>query len=260
MNMEKKQREELIAKYNEGLADPTEIKWIEQLLSAGEIDLTQLRELAELDSQVQKMASASPSIHLDNQFYAALANEKKKQKGSATIKLSWSSLFPRLAFSTVLILVGFSVGYFVQLPSDNREVSQLNREVSELKEMVIFSLLEKESAAQRLKAVSLTSEMDQVSQRVTTALLTTLNQDENVNVRLAALDALKAYAMDSSVRSKLIESIAIQDSPLVQIALAELMVSIQEKRSVDALKKVLQNDKTTKEVKTKISESIEVLI
>jgi hypothetical protein len=77
---------------------------------------------------------------------------------------------------------------------------------------------------------------------------------------LAALDALKVYSRDSLVRSKLIESIAIQDSPLVQIALAELMVSIQEKKSVNALKQLLQSDKTAKEVKTKISESIEVLI
>jgi HEAT repeat protein len=152
------------------------------------------------------------------------------------------------------------VGYFVQWPAENKEVSQLTKEVSELKEMMMLSLLEKESVTQRLKAVSLTSEMDQVSIRVTNALFATLNQDENVNVRLAALDALKAYSRDSQVRSKLIESIAIQDSPLVQIALAELMVSIQEKRSVDALKQVLQSEKTAKEVKTKISESIDVLI
>lgn len=258
--MEKKQREELISKYNEGLADPSEIKMIEQWIEAGEADLTQLRELADLDKQLQKMESGSPSMNLDDHFYTALADEKKKQKDSSSLTLSWSSLFPRLAFAAVLILVGFSVGYFVQLPSENREVSQLTREVSELKEMMMLSLLEKESAAQRLKAVSLTSEMDQVSTKVTDALFATLNQDENVNVRLAALDALKVYSRDSLVRTKLIESIAIQDSPLVQIALAELMVTIQERKSVDALKQVLQSDKTAKEVKTKISQSIEVLI
>lgn len=259
--MEKKQREELISKYNEGLADPSEIKLIEQLIEAGEADLTQLRELADLDKQLHKMESGSPSMNLDDHFYKALADEKKKLKSTTSFTLSsWSTLFPRLAVAAVLILVGFSVGYFAQLPSENKEVVQLTEEVSELKEMMMLSLLEKESATQRLKAVSLTSEMDQVSSKVADALFATLNQDENVNVRLAALDALKVYSRDSLVRSKLIESIAIQDSPLVQIALAELMVSIQEKKSVDALKQVLQSDKTAKEVKTKISESIEVLI
>lgn len=259
--MEKLQMDELVAKYNEGLADPAEVKLIEQLIESGELELTQLRELAGLDEQIQKIEVPIPSIHLDDQFYAALANEKKVLKTKTSFSMpDWNFLFPRLAFATVLVLIGFSAGYFIQSPSENREVSQLTQEVSELKEMMMLSLLEKESATQRLKAVSLTSEMDQVSEKVTNALFATLNNDENVNVRLAALEALTSYSKDSAVRAKLIGSIATQDSPLVQMALAELMVSIQEKKSVEALKQLLQNDKTPKEVKTKISESIKVLI
>ena len=259
--MEKLQKEELVAKYNEGLADPAEIKLIEQLIESGELDLIQLRELAGLDEQIQKIEAPIPSIHLDDQFYAALANEKKAQKTKTSFSMpDWNFLFPRLAFATVLILIGFSAGYFIQSPSENKEVSQLTQEVSELKEMMMLSMLEKESATQRLKAVSLTSDMDQVSEKVTNALFAALNKDENVNVRLAALDALKAYSKDGAVRTKLIESIVVQDSPLVQMALAELMVSIQEKKSVGALRQLLQSEKTAKEVKSKISESIEVLI
>jgi hypothetical protein len=261
--MEKKQKGELISKYNEGLADPAEVRLIEQLIESGEIELTELRELADLDKQIQKIESVSPSMNLDDQFYGSLTKEKSVLKNGISNSFyfpSWSSLFPRLAFAAVLILVGFSIGYFIQLPAENKEVSQLTQEVSELKEMMMLSLLEKESATQRLKAVGLTADMEQVSQKVANALFATLNQDENVNVRLAALDALKSYSNDSAVRSKLIESISIQDSPMVQLALAELMVSIQERKSVEALKQVLKRDKTTEEVKTKISKSIEVLI
>ncbi len=259
--MEKKQREELIDKYNEGLADPSEVKLIEQLIESGEVDLIELRELADLDQQIQKMESPSPSMNLDEQFYTSLAREKKAMKIESLFSWpSWSIIFPRLAFAAVLILVGFSMGYFIQSPLEKREVSQLTQEVGALKEIIMLSLLEKESASQRLMAVSLTSEMNQASEKVTNALFTTLNHDENVNVRLAALEALKLYSKESAVRAKLIESIIIQDSPLVQMALAELMVSIQEKKSVEALKQVMQSDKTPKEVKSKISESIKVLI
>jgi len=261
--MEKKQKEELVAKYNEGLADPSEINLIGQLIESGEIDLTQLRILADLDHQILKMELPSPSLHLDDQFYSALGKEKKALQRSTSISISlpaWSALFPRLAFALVLILAGFSVGWFIRSPLENQQVSQLTNEVSELKEMMMLSLLEKESATQRLKAVNLTTEMGKVSEKVTNALFATLNHDENVNVRLAALEALKSYVNDSGVRTKLIGSIATQDSPLVQMALAELMVSIQEKKSVEALKQLLNSDKTPKEVKTKISESIEVLI
>jgi HEAT repeat protein len=135
----------------------------------------------------------------------------------------------------------------------------LTAEVSELKEMMLISLLEKESATERLRAVSLTSDMDKVSSKVTNALFQTLNNDSNVNVRLAALEALTGYAGQSEVREGLIRSIALQDSPLVQLTLAELMEALQEKKSVSELQKLLDNTNTAKEVKTKLKKSIEVL-
>jgi len=259
--MEKNKREELIAKYNEGLADPAEIRLIEQLIESGEVDLTELHELSGLDEQIQKIESPVPSLQLDDQFYGALAKEKRALKTKTSFAMpDWNFLFPRLALAAILLLIGFSAGFFIQSPSGAKEVAQLTEEVSELKEMMMLAMLEKESATQRLKAVSLTSEMDNASEKVTNALFATLNHDENVNVRLAALEALTSYSKDSAVRSKLIASIGLQDSPLVQVALAELMVAIQEKKSVEALKQLLDSDRIPKEVKTKISESINVLI
>jgi hypothetical protein len=259
--MERKQIDELVAKYNEGLADPAEIKLIEKLIAAGEVDLTWLHELAGLDEQIQKMEMAAPSLSLDDKFYTALADEKRASRKTNSFSFpSLNSLFPRLAMAAVLILSGFAVGYFLQSPQQKTEVSELTKEVGDLKEMVMLSLMEKESATQRLKAVSLTSEMDQASDKVTNALFVALNKDENVNVRLAALEALKPYVSKSAVRLKLIESIESQASPLVQVALAELMVTMQEKRSVDQLRQLLKDERVPKEVKNKISESIKVLI
>jgi HEAT repeat protein len=121
-------------------------------------------------------------------------------------------------------------------------------------------MLEKESATDRLKAVSLSSEMEGQSKRVTLALFKTLNSDPSVNVRLAALDALQIYAKSPAVREELVRSIAQQDSPLVQVALADLMAALQEKSSVTELKKLLKQRSTPKEVKKRIEENIKVLI
>jgi hypothetical protein len=259
--MEKKMRDELVAKYNEGVADPAEIKQIEELIEIGEIKLTELHELESLNKQIQKFEEDSPSLNLDDRFYAALADEKKKLKSKHSFSLpSWQSLFPSLGVASIILIFGFALGYLIQTPKEKTEVGKLTREVSELKEMMMLSLLEKESASQRLKAVNLTSEMDNVSEKVTNALFTTLNQDENVNVRLAALEALKPYVKNSNVRTQLVESISNQDNPLMQVAMAELMAAIQEKKSVEALKELLKSDRTPKEVKSKISESIQVLI
>ncbi|MCB0489802.1 MAG: HEAT repeat domain-containing protein [Cyclobacteriaceae bacterium] len=260
--MEQSRAKELVTKYNEGLADPSEVTELERLIEGGEIPLTELRHLAQLEQNIFQIPDPQPSMELDNKFYSMLAEESKKSgKSFPTISFAMvNDWFPKLALAATLLIAGFVGGYVVNKPSGNEDVSSLTQEVSDLKEMVMLSLLEKESATDRLRAVSLTSEMDNVSRKVTEALIQTLNQDGNVNVRLAALDALRPYVRDSGVREELIKSIASQNSPLVQVALADLMVELQEKKSVKELEKLLNDKGTPKEVKDRIQESIQTLI
>ena len=259
--MEQERIEELIIKYNEGQADPAEVKLIEQLLEEGKIELYQLRELSLLEEQVMEMKSPVPSADLDDNFYLMLKTMKAKNKGfSWGSFFSWPELAPRLAFASVTLVLGFLGGYLLfPSPSSNLQVTELKKEVVEMKEMMMLSLLEKESATDRLKAVSLTSEMTNVSVKVTNALLQTLNNDENLNVRLEALEALKPFVRDSRIRAELVRSISKQDSPLVLVALAELMEELQEKSSVKELQKAMKSDKTPQEVKKRIEESIKTM-
>lgn len=250
---------DLIAKYNEGLADPAEIAELERLIEAGEVSLTELRELSLLDEQIMSADAGTPTMRLDDQFYAMLAREEKKQRSFSIQWPSWSFLMPRIALASVILFLGFAGGYWLRRPANGGDVAALTHEVSELKEMMMLSLLEKESASDRLRAVSLTRDLGK-SNKVTSALFATLNNDPNVNVRLAALEALIPFTSDSAVREGLVRSIAQQDSPLVQINLAELMAAMQEKKSVDELRKLVDSDKTPPEVKEKIKKSIAVLI
>jgi hypothetical protein len=260
--MERNIVDELVLKYNEGLADPSEVKLLEKWIEEGKVELTQLRELNKLDEQLRKAESPLPSLGLDDRFYGMLAVEKRKHnKPVFSFRLpELTVLFPRLAFAAILVIAGFLGGYWVRKPANSSEVRELSQQVGDLKEMVMLSLLEKESASDRLKAVSLTNDMDQASQKVTTALLQTLNQDDNANVRLAALDALRPYVKNNRVRAELVKSIAKQNSPLVQVALAEFMAVIQEKKSVKEFEKLLKDNKVPQDVKNKIKENLQVLI
>jgi HEAT repeats len=160
----------------------------------------------------------------------------------------------------VILFLGFAGGYWLRNPSPGSDVAGLTEEISELKEMMMFSLLENESVSDRLRAVSLTRELDGASDKVTAALFSALNNDPSVNVRLAALEALIPFVNTPNVREGLIRSIAFQDSPLVQVSLAELMAAIQERKSVNELRKLVESDKTPREVREKIQQSISVLI
>jgi hypothetical protein len=230
------------------------------LIEQGELDLDQLESLKSLDQKIEAQSEPFVSIDADHRFYEMLAKEKRKSRSITFSFPDLRILFPRLALAFALLVVGFIGGYRFQQPTPNNDVQQLTMQVEGLKEMMMISLLEKESATERLKAVSLTQEINGPSKKVTEALLKTLNADPNVNVRLASLDALQGYSNLPHVREGLVRSIATQQSPLVQMALAELMVAIQEKSSVNELKKVLDQKNTAKEVKEKIQKSIDVLI
>ena len=267
--MERNEIKALLVKYNAGQASAEEVNILEKYIEAGVIDLSELQELQVIEEQIMQLEVPAPSLQLDDNFYQMLAQEKKSQLKSFSWKqfFAWPEMLPRLAFASVTLLAGLAIGYWVRPQAasvteatNNAQISDLSQQVTDLKEMMMLSLLEKESASDRLKAVSLTQEMNQVSTKVTRALFETLNNDSNVNVRLAALDALKPYVKESSVREELIRSIAKQESPLVQVELAEMMAALQEKSSVKELEKLLQQQNTPKEVKQKIRETIQVLI
>jgi len=259
--MNKNQIEELIAKYNEGLADPSEILHLELLIESGEVELTRLRELAKFDESLDQLKEPVISKNLDQKFYDMLSKETSKSKRFDFASwFSFESWIPKLAVTMVLIVAGFIGGTILQKNTGGGEVKELAQEVSGLKEMIMISMLEKESATDRLKAVSLSEEIQGPSKKVTDALFKTLNSDPSVNVRLATLEALLNYSKSPSVREGLVRAIPQQDSPLVQMALAELMAKLQEKSSVKELKKIMEQKTTPTEVKERIKESINVLI
>jgi hypothetical protein len=258
-----KRVQELILKFNTQQLNADEQREIEKLVESGAIDLSELESVTTLQNAFDRIEYPQPSQDMDDRFYQMLALEKKSGRSfSWDGFFSWSFLAPKLAIASVTLLIGFAAGYFLRPSSGSNsvEMTALTQQVTDLKEMMLLSLLEKESATDRLKAVSLTNDLDQASVKVTGALLQTLNEDENVNVRLAALDALKPYAKSGAVREELIRSIARQESPLVQVALAEMMAELQVKSSVKEFEKILQSEQTPADVKKKIKESIQILI
>ena len=128
-----------------------------------------------------------------------------------------------------------------------------------MRQTMMLSLLENPSATERLRAVGFTKEINGVDGQVIDALLTTLNNDPNVNVRLVTLEALADLARDARVREGLVQSITRQESPLVQVALADVMVRLQEKRSLKPLRQMLRQPGINDLVKSKLEQTIKEL-
>ena len=174
-------------------------------------------------------------------------------------------LFPRrpvfqFALTLAAVATGVWFGYqFKHEHTDGAELTQLHQEVIGMSRLLTMSLLQQQSASERLRGVSLSYQIAEPDAEITKVLLETLKYDPNVNVRLAALDALSRNANQSDTRRDLIQSLHRQSSPLVQMAMIDLIVQMQDKASLDTLRRMIQDPEVNKAVKKRIEQGIEQL-
>jgi len=194
---------------------------------------------------------------------SAVVEMIKKEKREVPVKtVSLREWMIRSVLAAAAMMTGVLIGYVIPGRSSAQvsEVAKLQSEMESLKETVMLNLLQKESTTDRLKAVSYSYDLDQSSHRVINALLTTLNEDNNINVRLASVEALQQYGTQPWVRTQLVKSISRQHSPLVQVALAECMVALKEKTSVIEFKKLIDSKDTPEDIKTRLKDYIQQII
>lgn len=205
---------------------------------------------------------------MDTRFFDYLNTEVENTKKKNNWQGSLSNLFaplirPQLAYAILLLGAGLTIGYLLKSNStqpiiENTVVS--NQETEEVREKLVLTLLEQPSANKRLQGVSEATKIESVDETVMTALLQTLNNDSNVNVRLAAIESLTNYVDDPLVRQGLVQSIPYQESPIVQVTLANLMSALQEEKSIEPFRQLLKEKKLDTAVKKKIENTIESII
>jgi hypothetical protein len=131
------------------------------------------------------------------------------------------------------------------------EIAAMRSEVHDLREMVSLSLMQQQSASDRLRGVSWTGQIDRPSDEIVSALLDALMHDPNVNVRLATLDALQRYASRDDVKRGTVEAAGQQASPLVQVALIDFMVKTNEREGVATLKRLAMDPQVDSAVRAR---------
>lgn len=257
--------EQLIADYLAGNLDQVGKDRVEELIATGEIDFMEFRELEKLHDNLGNLHAPKPGEGMSTRFYAMLEQEKQAQKKSFTEKMRmalkhWLSqvTLPQVAYAAILLMIGGWVG--AQFSGTPSELEQLSSEVQNMREMLMVSMLEGPSAAERLKAVNISSEIPNADTEAIHALLFTLNNDPSVNVRVQTIEALKRWGNDERVRKGLVESIAGQESPIVIIQLADAMIELELKNSAPELERLLEERELDYTVQQKLQSSIAVLM
>jgi HEAT repeat protein len=215
-----------------------------------------------LDS-INNLEDPEPSVHMKTDFRAMLDEFKAREKKPVARLSVWTWLFqPRLSLGYgLIVLLGIAVAYwFGKSNLQEPPVREMQTQAHDPKQTMMLTMLDNPLASERMKAVNYTNNLKEVDKRVIDALLATLNNDPNVNVRLSTLEALAALGNHPEVRAGLIKSITTQDSPIIQLAIADVMVKLQEKRSLDSFKELLKQKGLDDEVRQKVKETMTKLI
>jgi HEAT repeats/Putative zinc-finger len=176
-----------------------------------------------------------PGANVRDRFYESLAAYRhglESARGGWREKLA--ALWPRqpawqMGISFALLVLGVGMGYSMRPVKQEVEpdVAQLRGEVSNMRQMVALSLMQQQSAGERLRGVNWAYRVESSDTEVLSALLETVNNDSSVNVRLSAVEALHRFGASPVTRTAIVQSIRKQTSPLVQIALIELLVDLK---------------------------------
>src|SRR4029077_5914779 len=161
----------------------------------------------------------------------SLAAEQRKAPPAMLWGLgNWKQIpFAGVVWACLFLVCGFLIGRQSDRGANlevQKQLGALQGELAATRRTVALSMLQQQSASQRLEGVSWSARLQQPDPKVMDALLHTLRFDNSVDVRLASLDALSRYAGRPEVRRELVDSLQDKQSPLVQIALIDLLVDL----------------------------------
>ncbi len=268
-----KTNDELIMDYISGQLCAEDIEIFEHNLTHNPQLQNQLQEAQksyDLLAKIETIKVPETSQSMDKSFYQMLSDEKSKLKSqqkshdeSLWSKLVNNSFLKPALYGSAMLMVGLFVGNLTS-GQHNLQTNNQNNIVStrynKMQDLAVVSMLQLPSASKRLQAVSLVDNSNKADDVVISALFETLNNDDNTNVRLAVLDALIQFSNTPKVRAQLVSSITNQNSPLVQVAIAELMLHLQESKAIKPLKKLLDNKDLIEPAREKILFAVNEII
>ncbi len=166
------------------------------------------------------------------------------------IRLSWGM---SLAAGVSLLLVGFLAAWLLfrggTPVAPAGDLVALQEEVKEMKRLVMLSLLENQSASERIRAVSYAEALPGLDPAVRDALIRTLDGDQNPIVRLAAAEALGRFPDSEEVRQALVGALEREPDAMLQITLIQLLVNMEEKRAARSIERLIRRDSTPEVVR-----------
>lgn len=261
--------EATIIDYLENTLDEGQCMKFEKHLETCERCLDELQDSQKVLQLISRDKMAIPDDSLRINFYHMLHGEIKKGERSGSVSRKIVST-PRnvniyhIAAGFILLICGTFLGISIhsELVDSHtaNELKQLQSEVTGLRKTAMFTMLKEESSSDRIEAVNYADNLEKPDANVIEVLVKTLNNDKNVNVRMAAAYALAKFADQRSVCDSLVRSLSLQEDPILQVTLINILVERAEKSAIKPIQQIISNKTTLKEVKEVAESGLRSLI
>ncbi|MEP6737816.1 MAG: HEAT repeat domain-containing protein [Chryseolinea sp.] len=247
--MEKDKLEALLIDYIDGRLNTDERIMVEDQLRHNPEAATLYVQLKEVIEAMGVSSSLEPSGTMQSNFNAMLESEMRQHDKGKTV--FFSPTFYRVAAAFALVILGGAIVFLISRDQEHKaQMTKAQEEIAETKRMMMSMLDNQHSASQRLMGATVAyEEVKPLDDDVVVALIRTMNDDPNTNVRIAALEALGKFNTLPHVRKALIASLSTQKDPLVQIALIRFMVEMKAQGIKSELERITTDEETLPAVK-----------
>jgi hypothetical protein len=215
----------------------------------------EFKSMTSLWEELGRIPDELPAPRIRERFYAELEAQKASRRQPAPpepgrrypIRTLLERFWPKqpalqVGIALACLLVGYIIGFRIDGvgTGSGDDVAQLRAQVVTMQRLVMLSLMKTESASERIRGANWSERISRPDTEVYSALFEALNYDPVVNVRLAALDPLSKYYNEPEVKKGLISSLLRQTSPLVQLAIIQVITTVHDADARTVLKELLK--------------------
>jgi len=258
---------DLIPDYLDGKLNNDQKIIVETHLKKSKSFATEVEEYKLLLTAVKQEKVEAPSSKLKEGFLELLEEEKNNSVKVVAINQptsksnnNWLKSIMKIAASIAILAIAFASGRYFQSEKANLTIASIENESLQLKQTAMISLMENQSASKRIQGVQFIQDFKNPDEAIINALTDRMLHDENINVRLTAVEALSNFSNTELVKVAFIRALETEKDPSVQISLIQNMVKTQEKKALEPMKKLLEQEDTQPFVKDEINQVLSEII
>jgi len=228
--------ESLILDYIDGDLDGELKSFVETQIEKNELyrkfyqEQKKLAQLLDADTDEEPPSSIRDGFHKDMEQYL-------EEPKVVPLYPTWM----KIAAAISLLVVGFLTGRTF-LTDNSNQISALQNEMAMTREVVNRALDHDVPTSERLESIRVSYEVDAVDKEILETLIHTMDNDDNVNVRLAAIKGLSRFTKEPIVRDALVKSLTLQEDPVLQVFLINIIVEMEETKAIENLKEITEDE------------------